>query len=197
MRRQDRSISELVGLCHGIIADGRVEQSEAEYLKKWLSMNRNVLHEWPGNVIADRVFDFLEDGILDQDEQKELFGILAGVVGGDAPVAAAEEVVSTTLPFDSPLPKITFRHRRFCMTGKFALGSRKQVCREVSGLGGIVHPSVVLDLDYLVVGEFGSRDWIQSPYGRKIEKAIEYRENGHGVSIIPEKDFAEALIGYV
>lgn len=29
---------------------------------------------------------------------------------------------------------------------------------------------------YLVIGTFGSRDWVHTAFGRKIEKAVSYRE---------------------
>jgi hypothetical protein len=35
-RVSDRNIDELIGLARGILADGKVDQQEAEYLQKWL-----------------------------------------------------------------------------------------------------------------------------------------------------------------
>ncbi len=193
-RREDRSINELLGLCHGLIADGVVNQDEAEYLQKWLNSNRHVLDKWPANIIADRVYAFLQDGILDAEEQKELFDILASAVGADRAEAKLEETVATTLPFDNPLPAIKIPDREFCLTGKFVLGTRKQVEQQVKRLGGFVRPNVTVGLDYLVVGDFGSRDWIQSAYGRKIERAVELREERGRLAIISEQAFVEALV---
>lgn len=35
-RLDDRQVNELLGLSHGIIADGKVSMEEAQYLQKWL-----------------------------------------------------------------------------------------------------------------------------------------------------------------
>jgi len=35
-RIADRGVDEMIGICRGMIADGRVEQSEAEYILRWL-----------------------------------------------------------------------------------------------------------------------------------------------------------------
>jgi hypothetical protein len=41
-RLNDRQINELIGLAHGLIADGNVNRDEAPYLQKWLVANREV-----------------------------------------------------------------------------------------------------------------------------------------------------------
>ena len=48
-------------------------------------------------------------------------------------------------------------------------------------------------LNYLVLGEISSRDWKHSTHGLKILKAVQHKENGVNISIISEKDWAEAL----
>ena len=42
----ERGINELVGLCKGILADGRVDPNEAIFLKSWLEANEEVAHVW-------------------------------------------------------------------------------------------------------------------------------------------------------
>lgn len=41
-RLDDRQVNELLGLSHGIIADGIVSAEEAQYLQKWLVANTAV-----------------------------------------------------------------------------------------------------------------------------------------------------------
>ena len=43
VRTQDRSMSELLGLCHGMLADGTICQKEAEYLQLWLQKNQHIV----------------------------------------------------------------------------------------------------------------------------------------------------------
>jgi hypothetical protein len=43
------------------------------------------------------------------------------------------------------------------------------------------------DSHYLVIGIFASRDWYNTNYGRKIERAVELRDSGSGIAIISEE----------
>ena len=53
---------------------------------------------------------------------------------------------------------------------------------------------VVIEKKYLVIGDIGSKDWSHSSYGRKIEKAVEYRDTKDtGISIVCESHWAKFL----
>ncbi|WP_316675801.1 hypothetical protein [uncultured Tolumonas sp.] len=57
-----------------------------------------------------------------------------------------------------------------------------------------VESGVTLRTNYLVIGDLVSRDWKFSAFGRKIEKAIEYRDNGKSdVAILSEQMWVESL----
>ena len=47
--------------------------------------------------------------------------------------------------------------------------------------------------DFLVVGTFGSRDWAQTSFGRKIEKAVAYRDAGEPIGFVTEDHCAAAM----
>ena len=94
-------------------------------------------------------------------------------------------VVTSPLPFDSPLPTVEIPDRLFVFSGRFAYGPRA-ACRDtVAGLGGSWQDNITLKTDYLVIGTFTSRDWKPRSFGRKIENAVEYRDRT-GLAIIPE-----------
>jgi hypothetical protein len=38
-----------------------------------------------------------------------------------------------------------------------------------------------------VIGSIGSRDWIHSTHGRKIETAVAMRERGHSIALVGEE----------
>jgi len=189
----ERSIDEMLGICKGITADSNVSQDEALFLYNWIRANAHVKAEWPVNIILARLQDFLADGVLDKDEKRELFDLLKNTVGGQA---AYEEAcnLSAMLPLDTPPPAIRFNERVFCLTGRFAYGSRRECSEEIINLGGWVHPHITQNVDYLVIGTMCSRDWIHTNYGRKIERAIEYRAQGLGIAIVSEDNWASQLI---
>jgi NAD-dependent DNA ligase len=81
----------------------------------------------------------------------------------------------------------------FVFTGKLVFGPRKDCERQVQNLGGDCEPSVTQRTNYLVIGTFGSRDWVHTSFGRKIEKAVGYRQAGQRLAIISEDYWAGSL----
>jgi NAD-dependent DNA ligase len=189
-RIDDRQVNELVGLARGIIADGKVVQSEAEYLYKWLAANQEASDNPIISNLLSRVKDILSDGILDDDEAKELFETLKKFSGGDFEIG--ELLKSTTLPFCNPQPRILFDGRNFCFTGTFAFGSRRECEAAVIDMGASAG-SLTGKTDYLVIGVYATDSWAHSTYGRKIEKAVAMREKGERISIIGEAHWVEFL----
>jgi NAD-dependent DNA ligase len=189
----DRQIDELIGLIKGIMADGMVDQSEAEFLLRWMDTNKAARDRWPAKAIYPRLVAALADGKLDLDEQREILDLLVSAVGGNTAPMHGESSDSTALPLTSPAPCIAFAERLFCFTGKFHSGTRQWCETQVTMRGGMPAASVTRKLDYLVIGEIGSRDWIHSTHGRKIEKAIEYNDAGGAIVIVGEEHWFEHL----
>ena len=42
--------------------------------------------------------------------------------------------------------------------------------------GGSDEPRVTKQTDYLIIGAFAYRDWLHTPHGNKIKKAMEHRD---------------------
>ncbi len=191
---KERQVDELIGLIKGVLADGVVCKGEAEYLLKWMEANQGALNEWPAKVIYPRVVAALEDGILDRAEEAELLELLQKTVGSDDAVEQGWSSGSSTLPLCSPAPIIEVPDRLFCFTGKFNSGTRDWCHERVAELGGVPTKGITKKLDYLVIGDIGSRDWLHSTHGTKILKAVEYRNSGVPLRIISERHWFERLI---
>jgi NAD-dependent DNA ligase len=71
--------------------------------------------------------------------------------------------------------EIEYFNRSFCFTGIFDFGDRSTCETAVTKQGGQVKKSVIVRLDYLVVGNEVSPDWYNHNYGRKIEKALDIK----------------------
>ena len=181
---QDRQIDTLVGLCKGITANGEVDQAEAEFLQTWLVQNNHSENPVVINLLS-KTTEMLEDGVLDSEEASELLKILHSISGD--PSELGELAKTTTLPLCSPKPEIIFSGKSFLFTGTCAFGTRKQCNAAIIALGGINANSVTQKLDYLVLGTYVSDSWIHESFGRKIEKAVEYRNSGLPLSIISEE----------
>lgn len=183
---QDRQIDTLIGLSKGILANGRVDQAEAEYLQTWLVQNRQSENPIIINLLG-KVSEMLQDGILDDEESEELLKILHSISGEKSEFGELSK--TSILPVCSPPPKIEFPEKIFLFTGTCAFGSRKLCQEAIEELGGVNAKGVTKNLNYLVLGEYITDSWAHESFGRKIEKAMEYRASGISLSIITEKHF--------
>ena len=190
-RIQDRLIDELIGISRGVIADGRVDETEAIFIGQWIENHREIADRWPVNILYARIKEMLKDGILNIVEQKELLETLREITGGNSNYAEPNK--STTLPLDHPEPQIMFEGGKFALTGKFVFGTTTECEDVIMDLGGIIVAAPSADTNYLVIGEMGSPDWVHSTFGRSIEKAVELRESGHPIAIVSEEHWVNQL----
>lgn len=192
MRRAERDLAEMLGLAKGVLSDGVVTRDEALALLNWSEDHLDVVSVWPGRVLHQRLRRIFSDGKVTDDERKDLAELLTLLVGGDAGMIGGE-TTSTELPLDDPRPLIEIPDRVFVLTGRFALGPRPACEEELRRIGGWPERSVTKRVDYVVIGTFGSRDWAQTSFGRKIEKAVHYREKYGHPAIISEDHWAAEL----
>lgn len=190
---EGRQVDELLGLVKGVLADGALCEGEVQFLYRWMELNREIASYWPANVIYPRIAAALADDHVDAAEEKELMGLLLSLVGGNTAPLHGARSDATTLPLCRPTPPVEFAGRRFCFTGAFASGPRVWCEQQVIERGGEPAPTITQKLSYLVIGEIGSRDWAHSTFGRKIQKAIEYRDKGVPIRIISEEHWYGAL----
>jgi hypothetical protein len=183
-----KAIDQLSGICSGVLADGVVTETEAQFFAEYVQKFAGYEPIWPFTDILGRVKQMFADGKCDDDERAELkqeMEALCGHVHDSEP----SETYSTSLPLDSPLPHpVLFLEHSFVITGRFAYGTRRKVFDAISELGGLPgDSSPTRHTNYLVIGAFASRDWANTNFGRKVERAVELRESGTGISIIPEE----------
>ena len=186
----DRQIDHLTGLCSGLIADGKVDQKEAEVLLAWLAQADAVSQNSMLTPLLDRVIEFLSDGELDEDESQELLELLRNFVGGEYEVGEIQR--SSRLPACDPPPMVAVEGSMFCFTGTFAIGKRSALKEIIAEQGGKTASSVTQKLDYLVVGTYSTDAWAHETFGRKIEYAVELREKYGKPAIITEEHWLKS-----
>ena len=191
---KDRNIDELIGIAKGVLADGIVSKEEVAFMIEWIEshFDDTTRNTYPINTIYDRLLTVLADNKLTATEAEDIKTLLNLFTGG-TPVTKQVLEMSSQLPLCHPAPEIIFKDKLFCFTGAFTIGTRTQCEAIVKSLGGKTAKGVSGKLDYLVIGIIGSGAWIHSSYGRKIEKAVEYRDNGKGLNIISEEHFIKFL----
>jgi len=189
-RIAERQIDELIGLARGLIADGRIEQSEVEYLQKWLAANLAVTEQPLIAGLYRRVEEILRDGIVDTEEKNELLDTLDRFTKRD--IELGEVLKSTTLPLCDPTPVLEFGGRRYCFTGTFNYGTRK-VCEDAVIARGALAGSLTQKTGVLVIGIYATESWKHSSFGNKILQACEWRDFGLPISIVSEEHWVKAL----
>jgi len=191
-RRTERDVSECLGLAKGVLADGMVVESEAHTIRQWIAAHPDAVEQWPVNILRRRLERIYEDGRVNEAERKDLAELLATLVGGQAGILAGQDA-ATDLPIDRPPPALVWACSIFVFTGQFAFAPRAECERQVMRLGGLCQSSITKRTNYLIIGTFGSRDWVHTSFGRKIEKAVEYREAGQRLAIVNEDHWAASL----
>jgi len=189
---KDRHIDEFLGICRGVVFDDVVNQKEAEALLKWMEEHKQYLSEYPFNIIHKNLREMLSDGVLDYQESIDLLDVLKSLIGDKN---KHENITSgsSSLPFDKNSSKIIFENNKFVFTGVFTTGPRKKCEEIVCDLGGVVQKRVAKNTNFLVIGDIGSEYWVHSSYGRKIEKAVKYRDEGTGIVIVSEQYWAKFI----
>ncbi|MDF3830936.1 MULTISPECIES: BRCT domain-containing protein [unclassified Pseudocitrobacter] len=182
----------LSGLCKGLISDRTLSEEEIRYLDWWLTQNGALKNNYPGKDLYVMVKDILSDGEITLEESDMLHKALVDFTGCDLESGVVDGL-STKLPINSDVV-VEVNGRTFCLTGVFLAGKRSQVEDLVKRNGGVISKGVTKKVDYLVIGTLSSRDWKFSSHGRKIEKAVSYREEESvDLSIVSEDMLFNAL----
>lgn len=193
VRRAERDVAELIGLAKGIVADGVVNDAEASCIRDWSLNHPDAMRRWPVSLIYSRLQQIFDDGHVDAEERAELGELLGDLAGGRLSINLGYDA-PTPLPLDQPPPLICWVDETYVFTGKFAYGTRAHCTKEVVDRGGRVEDTITRRTSFLVVGTFSSRDWVNTSYGRKIQRAAQLRDSGFALRIVGEDHWASALI---
>jgi len=179
-------IQQLHGIMHGIMSDGQV------------TMKGN----YPYDELDSLLTTVLKDKRIDEAEQTMLRAFFedfieysfAKKVRADGQRVKAGLPKSFTLPgICAMCPEIEFYGRVFTFTGTSTKATRKQIADQITELGANFSPNVTSQTQYLVVGAGGNPCWAFSCYGRKVEKAVYFRNSGVSILIVHESDFWDAV----
>lgn len=187
----------LQGICHGILADGIINEKEVRDLEKWLDNNTHLSTYYPYDEIRSLMLSIVSDGIIEEEEILILKAYLNQFVNIENK-EIAKQIDQDTADINisghcTSDPNIDFDGKTFCVTGVLKSGNRSELENLISDLGGIPTRTVTKKTDYLIVGDNGNPAWAFACYGRKVEKALEMRKGGHQICLVHEFDFMDAV----
>lgn len=187
----------LQGICHGMLADGNITDREIFDLNKWLSENEHLNTYYPYDEIRSLILSIVSDNKIDEEEIIVLKAYFKQFVKlQDAELQNKIELETSDITISglcTSEPNVDFPGKTFCITGVLKRGNRESLQNDIQKLGGIPTDNVNKKTDYLIVGDNGNPAWAFSCYGRKVEKALNLRKEGHTITMIHEFDFADII----
>lgn len=187
----------LQGICHGILADGIINENEVQELEEWLEQNSHLSSYYPYDEIRSLILSIVSDGKVEEEEILILKAYLKQFVTLENNEVVAQIDKET---FDIKIsghctsdPDIQIDGKSFCVTGVLKSGNRIDIEKIITDMGGITTISVTKKTDYLIVGDNGNPAWAFACYGRKVEKALEMRKSGHQICLVHEFDFMDTI----
>ena len=187
----------LQGLCHGILADGEITDKEIFYLDKWLDDNEHLNTYYPYDEIRSLVLSIVSDGKVTEDERlvlKAYFSQFVNLANSDIQQKIKDDTKEVNISgLCTSEPVVNFDGKTFCITGVLKNETKESLKQKITNLGGITTDSVTKKTDYLVVADNGNPAWAFSCYGRKVEKAVNMRKDGHVITLIHEFDLYDAI----
>lgn len=183
-------INHFQGICKGFTADHNFATEEIITIANWLDDVKDILKDDP---LVNEFYEILDRFDLNSmtGEKAELLKIsllpLIENFGGYADDGSVDGFSLGDVFFDD-VEQIDLTNKKVIFTGKFKLGSRVKCFEWVKSLGAIPvdKKEITLDIDYLIVGSFGTPAWVYQTYGRKIERAKYLQTKGYPVKIITE-----------
>lgn len=179
-----RSVSALIGIAQGLICDNQLNDSEINFLHKWLESNDVISTAFPGDVLYSRIQNVIADGIITDNERKHLIDTLQQLVGGTLEKLADNTHISS-LALDD-VNEISFEGKQFVLTGTFVFGPEPSCIELIERFGGTVSDRMTKKIDYVVVGGLGSKNWKYGSFGNKIKDAMQLKSEGSSILIIHE-----------
>ena len=189
-RISSRQVDELVGLARGLCADNLLNQTEVEFLQKWLAANLEVSDNPIVATLFWRIQECLADGKVDDDERADLLHSLQSFAATDFELG--EVLKPASLPLCDPPPALSFLEINYCFTGTFSFGGRRDCESAVAERGGRFG-SLTRKTNVLVIGSYATDSWKHSTFGHKIMKASELRDAGVPISIVSESHWMSFL----
>ena len=193
------SLQVLQGIFHGLLADDVLSDIEIKRLSDWLDDNDILAGSYPYDEIRSLITAVLADGIITEDERKQLFLFMSDFIDTKESYNISQPEIDTLKSqynisgICSIQPDITIEGKLFCFTGASSRGTRNEIASVIEEHGGLFNKSVIKKTDFLIVGDDGNPCWAFSCYGRKVERAVELRKTGSKIQIVHESDFWDAL----
>jgi len=136
----------LQGICHGILADGLINDKEIYDLEKWLNENNHLSTYYLYDELRSLILSVLSDKKIDEEERivlmayfKQFVNIQSQKTNTKIERETADVIISGLC---TSAPDVVFKGKTFCITGVLKRGNRENLHRDILKLGGIPTDSI-------------------------------------------------------
>lgn len=187
-------IQELHGVLRGIMSDGIINEEELDTLDKWINAHEHLSTYFPYDEIQTLLIQIKINGKYSKEDKEKIESYVDVFIKSDKSNIVEKLKESNVSMLIASDPQIEFENNIFVLTGEFQSGQKADIKKRIESLGGMVKENMIRDVNYLVVGDKGSRAWSFAAYGRKVEEALRRRKEGDKILIVSEGDFEAAYI---
>lgn len=187
-------LQQLMGMLAGVSSDGKIHAHEVQRLSSWSDEWSHLKGLWPFDECEALVTSMLTAKTWTDQPQRLLALARQFPVAGELDAATGELPPTLIGGICSVNPDIAFEQRTFVFTGESDRCERAEMQAMVRARQGLADHNVTKRTHYLVVCPGGSPYWAFACYGRKVEYAYKLRQKGHGLQIVHEVDFWDAVV---
>lgn len=170
---------ELVSMLAQISEGWTLSSGDVMFVNDWFAAHGDLIGKQPFDRVSAAVQTATADGILEQSELDELLVLFQEVANP----------LSNHCVACPDVEQADLSGKKICLTGEFEHGSRSAIGNLLIQKGAEISQSVTKKTAYLVVGGFGSNNWVAGNYGSKVKLALALQEKGNPIQIMRENDF--------
>ena len=97
-RQVNKAVEHLMGMVTGMVADASLHDLEIKLLSTWVADNPAVVQSWPGFVVARKLREVLEDGVITSAERAHLLKVLTELASSDFSLTGSATPEVAALP---------------------------------------------------------------------------------------------------
>ena len=167
------ALRQLRGLLVGIALDGTVNIQECRLLYQWIYGNARLSMQSPYTRVYALAHRLLSGQSISPAQSKQMIALIDGIL-------------DTLTDLTTRIYDVCGKH--VCLTGKFGYGTHQQVANLLCRAGATVDRYITKNTQILVRGDADPNEYLFGKQTAALSRALQYRAEGHYISIIKEND---------
>lgn len=190
------STNRFLGFVAAIACDDIITEKEAVAVVGLAEENGAILEDPFARNVVNLCKEALDDGIVEPSESAEICAGISRLVGdaycdtGISSLGGTPDFTTASIGGDPA----ALEGKRFVLTGSFSISPRRIIEERLREYGAETTKSVSKKVDYIVIAEDASRDWVHTHKGTKIIKAMNLRDSHGRPDFVSERELL-ALVG--